>query len=145
MPADRKHAPLEWGKCEVVRPGNDIVIWTYGKDVYTALKTAERLQQEHNISCAVVNARYLKPFDREALREFGRKMPVVTLEDHVLTGGLSSIAAETLMPTNHHGLHSFGWNPETPVPHGSTEEIRKTAGLDVPQLTESICSILRGK
>lgn len=145
MPADRKHAPLEWGKSEVVRPGNDIVIWTYGKDVYTALKTAERLQQELNISCAVVNARYLKPFDGEALREFGRKMPVVTLEDHVLTGGLSSIAAETLMPTNHHGLHSFGWNPETPVPHGSTEEIRKTAGLDVPQLTESICSILRGK
>ena len=145
MTEGRHHAPLEWGKSEVVRKGSDIVIWTYGKDVYTALETAERLQQEHHISCCVVNARYLKPFDGEALRECGSKMPVVTLEDHVLTGGLGSIAAETLMPIPHHGLHSFGWETETPVPHGSTDELRRTAGLDVPHLTDSICSILRGK
>ena len=145
MTGERRHAPLEWGKSEVVRDGSDLVIWTYGKDVYTALETAERLQQEHNISCAVVNARYLKPFDGEALREYGRKMPVVTLEDHVLTGGLGSIAAETLMSIHHHGLHSFGWKTETPVPHGATDELRRTAGLDVPHLTDSIYSILRSK
>lgn len=145
MTPDRCHAPLEWGKCEVVREGSDIVIWTYGKEVYTALETADLLQKQHHVSCAVVNARWLKPFDRETLKEFARKMPVVTLEDHVLTGGLASIAAEHLMPVAHHGLHSFGWDADTPVPHGSTAEIRRNAGLDVPHLTGSICSILRCK
>lgn len=145
MTSDRHHAPLEWGKCEIVRPGEDVALWTYGKDVYSALKTAEILQTDYNISCAVINARYLKPFDTEILRKFARQMPIVTLEDHVLTGGLASIASENLASTVHKGLYSYGWDVEKTVLHGSPEILRRTAGLTPEQLAASIGSILNRK
>lgn len=142
MAADRKHTPLEWGKCEVVRTGTDAVIWTYGKDVTLAWNVAERLASEYHISCGVVNARYLKPFDAESLRSFAARMPVITLEDHVLTGGLASIASEILASTAHKGLYPFGWDVEKTVLHGSPDALRRAAGLDTEQLSARIHSIL---
>ena len=142
MPPERCHAPLEWGKSEVVRDGKDVALWTYGKDVYSALRTAEILQTQYNISCAVINVRYLKPFDAERLRSYAKQMPIVTLEDHVLTGGLASIASETLASAPHKGLYSFGWDVEKTVLHGAPEELRRAGGLLPEQLAVRIRAIL---
>ena len=86
MDLDCSRAELKLGKSEVVREGSDAVIWAVGRECELALKVAEDLQSK-GLSIKVVNARFLKPFDEEALLEDAAKMPVITLEDHVRTGG----------------------------------------------------------
>lgn len=92
-----QHQPFEWGKAEVISRGEDVTILTYGLLFEQALIAVEILKNE-GLSVGLVNMRSLKPVDEQAILEAtqGSKL-TVTLEDHFLTGGLYSIAAEVLL------------------------------------------------
>lgn len=91
-----QHLPFELGKGEIVAEGTDVTILTYGLLFAQALTAVEILKQE-GLSVGLVNMRSLKPVDEQAiLRAAGSKL-MVTIEDHLLTGGLNSIVAETLL------------------------------------------------
>ena len=132
-------SPLRAGRAEVRRDGRDLAIWAVGGEVARALRIAELLEQRHSCSAKVVNARFLKPFDREALRRDAAAMPVFTLEDHVPATGLGGLAA-----TARAGLKeafpviSFGWPDDRPVPHGAPMRLREALGLDEETLAERI-------
>ena len=80
-----------------MRPGDRVAIVACGGIVAEALDAADALATE-GISCAVYSAHTLKPFDKDSLLQIAREHEaVVTLEEHVLSGGLGSVVAETLM------------------------------------------------
>ncbi len=141
---DSEPAEIFWGKAERLSSGTDLAFWTSGREAVTARQTADILKEKYGISVSVVNARFLRPFDTEMFRADAEKMPVVTLEDHVTAGGLASIAAEALNNVKHRGLHSFGWSPDRIPGHGSTEELRREAGLYPEALAENIYRKIRG-
>jgi 1-deoxy-D-xylulose-5-phosphate synthase len=122
---------LEIGHAEVLREGSNIVLWALGPMVRDALRLAERLQAEMNLSVGVVNARFIKPLDRTLLLSQAAVVPlIVTLEDHALAGGFGSAVLEALQeagcPAN---VERIGW-PDTFVQHGSSvEELRAANGL----------------
>src|SRR5258708_5066891 len=79
---------LEIGKAEVVRKGTDVAVFGLGAMLPEAQRLAEMLERE-GFSAAVINPRFAKPIDRECVAEFGGRCGlVVTLEDHVLAGGV---------------------------------------------------------
>ncbi|HWF44846.1 MAG TPA: transketolase C-terminal domain-containing protein [Candidatus Kapabacteria bacterium] len=79
----------------------DAVILTYGLLVREAI-TARNLLEADGISVGVIDVRWLKPIDEQAiLKTIGNASLVVTLEDHFLTGGLYSILCELLV---RHGM-----------------------------------------
>ena len=125
---DPAPAPIEWGKAAVVRKGSDLSFWCAGREIYTAMAAADILEKEHGIRSAVVNVRFLKPFDAALFNQYLGK-PVVTLEDHVKQGGLASIAAELAAGNGCPALLSFGWDADTIIPHGSTAKIRQEYGF----------------
>lgn len=133
-----QYEPVRWGHSYCLRAGTDLVIWASGREAYTALETARLLEQDYGLSCAVYSVRFLKPFDRNTFRACAEKMPVVTLEDHSLHGGLADIAAREITDLKHCGLFRFGWDPEKITPHGSTLELRRSAGLLPEQLAETL-------
>jgi len=92
------HQPsFEIGKAEIVAKGDDLTILTYGLLFEQALLAKELLEQEGK-SVGLINLRSLKPVDEEAILEAARTSALlVTLEDHLLTGGLYSIVAETFL------------------------------------------------
>lgn len=143
-PENEVCAPPVWGRAEVVREGSDLAIWTYGRDVYLMLETARILEEKSGLHAAVVDARFLRPFDAALLREQAARMPIVTEEDHVTRGGLASIAAETLAGMPCKGLFSFGWDADRIVPHGAVAELRRAQGLLPEQLAQSIASAAGG-
>lgn len=53
-------------KAKTVREGDDIVIFTYGMMVHTALEAAERLAKD-SFECRIVDLRSLLPLDRDAI------------------------------------------------------------------------------
>ena len=142
-PEDETPPPVEWGRAVLDREGRDLAVWTCGRELYQARKTADILKEKYGISAAVYNARFLKPFDADALRECARSMPVVSLEDHCIRGGLGSIIAEHLIDAPNRGLHCFGWDCESEVPHGSVSELRRAAGLLPEQLADRLASLIR--
>jgi transketolase len=95
-PRHLAHAPFAPGRAEVLTEGDDVALLTYGFLLGEALKAQERLAKA-GLSVRLVNLRSLKPVDEAAILDAARCRLVVTLEDHLLTGGLYSIVAEVLL------------------------------------------------
>jgi 1-deoxy-D-xylulose-5-phosphate synthase len=122
---------LEVGRAEVLREGSNIVLWALGPMIRDALAIAERLRTEENLSVGVVNARFIRPLDRSLLLSHAAVIPlIVTLEDHVLTGGFGSSVLEALQEADcPAAVERIGW-PDKFVEHGSNvESLRSAYGL----------------
>ena len=91
---------LRLGSWETMLEGKDAVILTFGRMVQCALNAAIQLNAL-NISCGVIDARFIKPMDEDLLREAGRSHRlVVTLEDGALSGGFGAGVLEQLSRWN---------------------------------------------
>jgi transketolase len=91
------HAPYKPGKAEVIATGRDITLLTYGFLFDNALHAKSILEQQ-GLSVGLVNMRCLKPVDEDVIISSALKSElIVTIEDHLATGGLYSITAETLL------------------------------------------------
>ncbi len=121
-------AALPVGQAELLREGSNIMIWALGSMVTDALKLAERISAEENISVGVVNARFVKPLDRALLLSHAACIPLlVTMEDHVVTGGFGSAVLEALQEADCNvAVERIGW-PDKFVEHGSSVEILRAA------------------
>ena len=137
-PIKSRPATLPVGKAEVVREGDQIMIWALGPMVAEALALAEKLAAEEGLSVGVVNARFAKPLDRELLLRHAAKVSLlVTMEDHVVTGGFGTAVLEALQEAgNRTALERIGW-PDTFVEHGSSVEILRAAHGLSPAAIES--------
>ncbi len=85
---------IVWGSWDVLkRPrGDGVWLLGLGPTVDYALEAAA----EHP-DVGVVNARFVKPLDREVLREIARSArAIATVEDHTVVGGLGSAVLEAL-------------------------------------------------
>ncbi len=139
--------PVRWGCAVRDRAGIDLAIWTSGRELYTARKTADILNRQYGISAAVYNARFLKPFDETAFLACAKKMPVATLEDNSLRGGLGDIAATLLAQQSPEkrpfALYRYGWAADEIIPHGVSNDLRAAAGLLPEQIAADLAEKLK--
>jgi len=96
VPLDPELRPLEIGKAEVLREGDDVAILALGSMVAPAVEAAKRLEAD-GVRAAVVNARFCKPLDRTLILSLAaRTGRIVTVEEHALMGGFGSAVLECL-------------------------------------------------
>jgi 1-deoxy-D-xylulose-5-phosphate synthase len=129
-------AVLPIGQAEVLRQGSNIMIWALGSMVQDALKLAERLATQENLSVGVVNARFVKPLDRNLLLSHAAVVPLlVTMEDHVVAGGFGSAVLEALQEADCTAVvERIGW-PDKFIEHGSSvEKLRAAHGLSSEEI-----------
>lgn len=136
-----KHFPeaIEIGKSRRLQSGKDVDIWAYGTMLADAEKVAARLS-EHGISAGVVNARFAKPIDLDALETSASSHRlIVTMEDHVVTGGFGTGIAEALLDAGIAcPIIRVGW-PDQFVEHASSvNSLREAFGLSNEAITERI-------
>ena len=87
---------LPVGKGELLREGEDLLLCALGSMVEPALAMAERFALE-GLSCAVINARFVKPLDAPLILEWAaRCRGTVTLEEGCAPGGFGTAVAEAL-------------------------------------------------
>jgi 1-deoxy-D-xylulose-5-phosphate synthase len=131
---------LEIGKARPLSEGSDVILWALGPMIQDALDLSERLHVEDGLSVGVVNARFIKPLDRELLFSQAKSAQlIVTLEDGVLSGGFGSAVLESL---SEEGLstpvHRIGW-PDRFIEHGTDAAIlRASVGLAPDQMLAGI-------
>ena len=87
--------PIPIGKAAFRKLGDDLSIVSYGAFVHRALKCAKRLEQEHDISCDVLDLRTLAPLDWQAIAQTALRTGKVLLvgEDSRTGSVLESIAS----------------------------------------------------
>jgi 1-deoxy-D-xylulose-5-phosphate synthase len=138
VPMDADFRTIPPGESELLKDGRDLVL-AFGNMVYPALAAARMLENE-GLSLAVVNARFVKPLDEEAILRYAEPgRTIVTIEEGVLAGGAGSAVREFLDREQRFGIRfkAIGL-PLDVYPVGKAEEIRHMYGLDVPGLVEQI-------
>jgi 1-deoxy-D-xylulose-5-phosphate synthase len=135
------------GQAELLQHGEHdrVAIFALGALVPMAQEVAAKLEGE-GISAAVINARFAKPVDAAMVEFYGRSVDVlVTMEDHVLSGGFGSAVLEEL---SNLGLRTpvvrIGW-PDRFIEHGKPEALRAKYGISVEGTLEKLRPVLGKK
>ena len=132
------------GKAEILKDGTDITIVAIGKMVSRAYRIADKLKQ-NNIDAQVINARFLKPFDNNTVKNAIEKTKaVVTIEDGTIINGLATAVNEIIINENLVGIKikNFAY-PDIYVKHGTVDELEKIYGLDEENITSEIEKMLK--
>ena len=91
-----KNEEIENGKAEILQEGKDISLIGIGKTVASCMEVAKKLK-EQKVEAEVINARFIKPFDKETVKKsISKTKKVITLEDNALIGGLGSEVKEII-------------------------------------------------
>ena len=131
-------APIEYGKSEMLYQESEIAIIFVGHMAKLAQDVREELKNR-GYSCTLVNARFVKPLDKEMLVQLAANHRIyVTVEENVLSGGfgqqvLDCVERERLDVY----VHSFGI-PDDYVEHGNVDVLRKEVGLEKTNIVEKI-------
>jgi 1-deoxy-D-xylulose-5-phosphate synthase len=141
---DSEMRRLEIGKAELLREGSDVVIAGIGHTVVYALKAAHDLAAL-GIDAAIVNARFVKPIDKELFRQLVPRIPnLITVEDHALAGGFGSAILEFLADEGISEVRVKRLGvPDRFIPHGTQDELRKICGFDKDAITKAILQMVR--
>lgn len=126
---------IAWGKWEVLKEGTEAYILAFGKTLRYALEAAG-----DDPRVGVVNARFLKPLDREMLRALSR-YKLLTVEDHQRMGGFGSAVLEA--------LNELGLKPEVQIlglpdrffEHGAIPSLHRQAGIDAEGIRKALAAM----
>jgi 1-deoxy-D-xylulose-5-phosphate synthase len=144
VPIDAEMKRLEIGKAELLRDGKDVVIAAIGHTVLPALRAAEDLAPL-GIDAAVVNARFVKPLDRDLFGALLTRIPrLITVEDHVIAGGFGSVLTEFMADEGISGvaIKRLGV-PDRFIPHGTQDELKKLCGFDKDAIAQAGLQLVR--
>jgi len=133
------HEPIELGKAEVIDWGEDGCFVCFGAFVPMCQLAAAKLREE-GLHIGVVNARFVKPLDKDVLFRAIETLPlVVTVEEGTLEGGFGSAVLEA---ANAAGLDTRNivrrGLPDRFIEHGERSELLAEVGLDLASLMETM-------
>ena len=128
---------LPEGKGHVVREGDDVAILAFGRMVGQALGAADALA-EQGVSARVVDMRWVKPLDVQAIQAAAETKLVVTVEEGVIAGG---VGEGVLGEMARMGLHTPALNlgiQDAFVTQGGVGQLLHEQGLDAEGIAASV-------
>lgn len=128
-----KQKRIEYGKAEILKEGNDLTIVAIGKTVARAMKVAKEIEKEqNNVLVEVINARFLKPIDKETIKQSIQKTKkVITIEDGTIINGLATAVQEIIIEEDLQEVKIKNYAyPDQYIEHGSVEELEKIYKVD---------------
>ena len=133
---------VPWGTGEWLAHGEDATLVGFGPIVYTALAAAEELGRR-GFRVGVVNARFAKPLDEELLKGAARESRLlVTLEEHVATGGFGAAVLEWAERTEVATPVRILALPDAFLDHGPVEHFLAVHGLTPEAVSSRVASWL---
>ncbi len=144
VPLDQALKELPIGKGELLRSGKDGALIALGTMVCPSLEAAEILAGE-GLDLAVVNARFVKPLDRDLILAMAaRTGRLLIVEENVLMGGFGTAVMELLEEEGAHeiGVTRIGY-PDRFIEQGEQPELRAMYGLDVAGICQRVRTALQ--
>ncbi|MBN2848061.1 MAG: 1-deoxy-D-xylulose-5-phosphate synthase [Coriobacteriia bacterium] len=119
---------LEAGRAEVRREGTDVAILAIGRMVEVAEEAAALLDAD-DINAGVVNMRWVKPIDLEAVSDAMTRSLVVTIEENTGAGGFGAAVLEAIADLDGQVPVLRLAIPDCFVTHGHTDQLLAEVGL----------------
>jgi 1-deoxy-D-xylulose-5-phosphate synthase len=129
---DATLTPIPIGQAELLAHGDDLLILAVGSMVAEAVCAAALLAENHDIHATVVNARFIKPLDRELILAQARHIRhIITVEENTVQGGFGSAVLELLNDHEISGtaVKRLGINDQF-VEHGPQDLLRGKYQVD---------------
>ena len=129
---------VEVGRAEILREGKDACLLAIGRMVQKALEAAELLEAK-GISTSVINARFAKPLDEDAIRwAVSNHQLIVTVEENSVVGGFGSGVLEVLSDLRSKPeVLRLGF-PDEFIQHGPIERLLADIGLDAEGISAAV-------
>lgn len=146
-PTAKAHDIFKIGKIRVIREGNDVTLAATGGILGEALRAAEMLSQL-GVGARVLSVHTVKPLDLAALSAAARETGgIVTIEEHVVEGGLGGVVAESLLEAGAiPGFFlRFGLQSCFSAVVGSQSYLRRVYGLDAHSIVAAVLARLRSR
>ena len=134
---------FEIGKAITLRDGRDVAFIATGEAVVHSLLAAEALK-DRGLNCRVISMHTIKPLDSEAvLRAAKECRAMVTVEEHMVHGGLGEACASTLMQAGVSVAFKIVGIPDEYTVTGSQADIFRHYGISMEGLAETALSLVR--
>lgn len=136
------HAPIEYGKAEMLYEEKDIALFALGSMVSTGEHVREKLKNK-GYSCTLVNARFVKPLDTEMIDRLCQTHKlIVTMEENVLRGGMGMCITKYIHD-NYPGIRVVQVAlPDAYVEHGNVTVLRAMLGIDSDSVISQILPVI---
>lgn len=134
---------LDIGQGELLRDGVDGLIVAVGDMVNQAILAANQLA-EQGIDLAVIDARFIKPLDRDLIVAHAEKVPfVVTAEENSLQGGFGTAVLELFSDVGLSTPVARIGIPDCFVGQGTQAELRAQLGLDAAGMVKKVKQMMK--
>lgn len=140
LPNSEKFAPR---KATTIRDGDDLCFVATGETVIHALLAAEHLKQTQKLNVRVLSVPTIRPLDKDAIIEAVRACgAVVTVEEHLVHGGLGEACASVLLQGNVATRFRIVGIPDEYTVTGSQADIFRHYGLSMEGLAQTATELL---
>lgn len=133
------HAPIEYGRSEVMYQEDDILLLAVGSMVAIADQVRNQLKEQGR-RVSLVNVRFIKPLDLSMLHGMLPKHQVVmTLEENVYSGGFGQAVAWEMAKENQQGIHFVPISlADEFIEHGDPTILKEKLGFTPEAIVEQI-------
>lgn len=132
-----KEPVISTGKSEKIYGGKDVTIVAIGNMVEKGIEISRELLKK-GIYADLINARFIKPLDKKAILDSIKKTGyVVTIEDNLLSGGLSTQIKDLICNMSNIRIESYGYDDKF-IKQGSVKELYELEGITVENITRNI-------
>lgn len=129
------------GKAKLEKTGSDVCFVAIGNPVSECIKAAQNLAGK-NIKAAVVNMRFLKPFDEAILKNIIKTTElIITVEENASAGGMGESVKSVLSGTDAK-IYGIGL-PDCFAEHGAQNLLREKYCLTANKLEEFVLKLLK--
>jgi transketolase len=134
---------FEVGKAITLREGNDIAFIATGETVVHAVLAAAQLAAQ-GVQARVLSVHTVKPLDTETILKAGRECrAVVTVEEHLVHGGLGEACAAGLMQAGVSKPFRIVGIPDEETVPGAQADIFRHYGISMEGLSETATKLLK--
>lgn len=134
---------FEAGKATTLHEGNDVGFIATGETVIHALLAAGQLAKR-GLNCRVISLHTIKPLDTDAILKAGRDCrAIVTVEEHMVHGGLGEACAAVLMQAGINAAFKIVGIPDEETVPGAQADIFRHYGISMEGLCEAALRLLK--
>lgn len=129
---------IVYGKAEMLYEEKDIALFAVGSMVKVAEEVRELLKEQGR-SCTLVNARFVKEFDKEMITNLAKNHKLlVTMEENVATGGFGERVADYVFSNEIDLTVEKIALPDEYIEHGNVNILYKEAKIDAKSVVERV-------
>jgi 1-deoxy-D-xylulose-5-phosphate synthase len=131
------------GKAQWLKEGDDLIVLSLGPIGNIAANAIKLIENQHHVTIAHVDMRFVKPLDESLLLDIGNRFKkIITVEDGVIAGGFGSAVIEYM---NDHDLHPSIKRigiPDQFIEHGQPAELYHSIQMDTEGIASTLLTML---